>query len=163
MLDLAIERLNRHRLQVTILEYPPALLLRRATAMSLYCIYLTIYLGDKLPPFYIGSTSTDKIKKGYHGSVTSVKYKHIWDNELKTNNHLFKTFVIPTPPILSQKHKLQLESLWQKAFDVVRSEDFINKCIATQDLFCADRESIEKAKITRAHTFAQNKSALIIS
>jgi hypothetical protein len=37
----------------------------------MYCVYLTIYKGNNLPPFYIGSTSIDKIDGGYHGSVMS--------------------------------------------------------------------------------------------
>lgn len=121
--------------------------------MSIYCIYLTVYLGDKLPPFYIGSTSIEKINKGYHGSVTSAKYKDIWKEEIKTSRHLFKTFIIPTAPIFDQRAKLDLEARWQRAFDVVRSELFVNKCLATHNLFCTDPESIEKGKKKRAITY----------
>lgn len=123
--------------------------------MSLYCIYLTIYLGSKLPPFYIGSTSIDKIKKGYCGSVTSVKYKNIWKSELKHNRHLFNTYIIPTGPIRDMCHKLEVEAQWQRAFDVVNSDIFINQCIATQNLFARSPESIAKAKETRAKTFKE--------
>jgi hypothetical protein len=121
--------------------------------MSTYCIYLTIYLGDKLPPFYIGSTSIEKVKKGYCGSVTSVKYKHIWKSELKHNRHLFKTYIIPTVTIRDMTHKLELEAQWQRAFGVVHSDIFTNQCIATQNLFATSPETIIKAKETRAKTF----------
>ncbi len=30
----------------------------------MYCVYLTTYSGDKLPPYYIGSTSIAKISNG---------------------------------------------------------------------------------------------------
>lgn len=43
-----------------------------------YCVYHTTYIGNKLPPNYIGSTSVEKIKKGYYGSVKSKSYKSIW-------------------------------------------------------------------------------------
>lgn len=46
-----------------------------------YCVYVTTYLGKKLPPFYIGSTSVDNLKNGYKGSVMSKKYKNIWKGE----------------------------------------------------------------------------------
>jgi hypothetical protein len=52
---------------------------------TIYCTYLTIYSGNKLPPFYIGSTSVNRISNGYHGSVSSKRYKSIWLEELKTN------------------------------------------------------------------------------
>jgi len=62
----------------------------------IYCTYLTIYKGNKLPPFYIGSTSALKISEGYRGSVQSKKYKQIWLSELKDNPHLFETQILTT-------------------------------------------------------------------
>jgi len=62
--------------------------------MTIYVTYITIYSGNKLPPFYIGYTSKDKFLKGYRGSVSSKKYKSIWNEELKINPHLFKTKII---------------------------------------------------------------------
>jgi len=68
------------------------------TAMSspqnLFCVYLTCYSGNKLPQFYIGSTSIKKILNGYRGSVSSKTYKEIWKKELKENPNLFKTKII---------------------------------------------------------------------
>lgn len=131
--------------------------------MSTYCIYLTIYLGDKLPPFYIGSTSIDKINKGYHGSVTSAKFKNIWQSELKYNRHLFHTFIIPTEPVESIIHKLELEAKWQLAFDVVASDMFINQRIADRLLFSNSPESIAKGKAKRAKTFVEKNVGSTIS
>lgn len=62
--------------------------------MTIYVTYITIYQGNKLPPFYIGYTSKEKISKGYKGSVRSKQYKDIWDSEIKNNPHLFKTKII---------------------------------------------------------------------
>lgn len=59
-----------------------------------YCVYLTIYRGNKLPMFYIGYTRLDKISNGYRGSVSSKEYKYIWRQELKQNKHLFDIRII---------------------------------------------------------------------
>lgn len=66
------------------------------TAMSntIYCVYITIYRGNKLPPFYIGYSTAEKIKNGYRGSVSSRQYENIWKKELKENNHLFITRIL---------------------------------------------------------------------
>lgn len=72
--------------------------------MSIYCVYLTIYKGNKLPKFYIGSSSLQKIKNGYLGSVNSIKYGEIWKDETKNNRHLFETKVVT-------KHKTRKEAL----------------------------------------------------
>lgn len=60
--------------------------------MTKYCTYLTIYSGNKLPPFYIGYSTIDKVlNKNYHGTPTSKKYSQIFYQEQKENPHLFKT------------------------------------------------------------------------
>lgn len=61
----------------------------------MYCTYLTVYLGNKLPPFYIGYSTIDKVlNKNYHGTPTSKKYSQIFYREQKENPHLFKTKII---------------------------------------------------------------------
>lgn len=62
----------------------------------LYCTYLTIYHGTKLPIFYLGSTSVQKIQNGYRGSVSSKEYKAIWKQEVKNHPHLFTTKILST-------------------------------------------------------------------
>jgi hypothetical protein len=62
--------------------------------MTEYVTYLTIYKGNKMPPFYIGYTSKIKILSGYNGSVVSKEYKQIWKYEQKHNKHLFKTQIL---------------------------------------------------------------------
>ena len=59
--------------------------------MADFCVYLTVYRGNKLPPFYIGSTSVNKIENGYRGSVSSKQYKDAWKGE---PNHLFHVYII---------------------------------------------------------------------
>jgi hypothetical protein len=60
----------------------------------MFCVYVTFYRGNKLPPFYIGSTSVENINQGYKGSPRSKKYETIWNKELKNNSHLFSTKII---------------------------------------------------------------------
>lgn len=90
----------------------------------MYCVYLTIYKGTKLPRWYIGMSSVAKVKNGYRGSVSSKRYKNIWKQELRENPDLFETVIIheeiTKEGALAYEHKLQVK------LDVVRRPDFIN-------------------------------------
>jgi hypothetical protein len=94
----------------------------------IYCVYLTTYRGNKLPPFYIGSSSIDRITKGYHGSVLSKKYSDIWKTELRINPHLFKTQIISKHT--NRKEALAKENYIQKTLNVIKSPLYINQAIA---------------------------------
>lgn len=62
---------------------------------TIYCVYLTIYSGNKLPPFYVGYGKVKNIEeRGYRGSVRSKKYREIWKKELEESPHLFRTIII---------------------------------------------------------------------
>lgn len=95
---------------------------------TIYCTYLTVYSGNKLPPFYIGSTSVDKINKGYHGSVSSKKYKQIWYSELKNNPNLFRTHIITTHS--TREEAIEMEYKFQRKLNVVKSKLYINQSLA---------------------------------
>ena len=99
--------------------------------MTIYCVYLTTYSGQKLPPFYIGSTSTDKIRAGYKGSVSSRMYKAIWESELKEHPSLFTSKIISTHA--TRKEALQAESILQTELSVVSSSQYINQSIAKKN------------------------------
>lgn len=93
-----------------------------------YCTYLTIYTGNKLPPFYIGSSTVDRVNNGYHGSVQSVAYAKVWRYETRHNPHLFKTRIIST-------HKSHAESLKREhdlhtKLNVVENDLYTNKAVA---------------------------------
>lgn len=98
------------------------------TSKTIYCVYLTSYSGNKLPPFYIGSTSVNRIDKGYHGSVRSKKYKNTWNSELKINPHLFKTKIIKT--YNDRQSATAKELRLQKLLMVVKSLMYINESYA---------------------------------
>jgi|688.fasta_scaffold13870_12 hypothetical protein len=91
---------------------------------TIYCTYLTIYSGNKLPTFYIGSTSVEKIEQGYRGSVSSKRYQSIWEKELKFNSNLFKTRIITRHN--TREEALEKEKYFQKSLNVVKSPMYIN-------------------------------------
>ena len=94
----------------------------------MYCVYLTIYSGNKLPPFYIGSTSVEKVNSGYHGSVKSREYKYIYMNELKMNPNLFKTKIISL--CKKRDDAFTREKILQKKLDVINNPLYMNRAIA---------------------------------
>lgn len=98
-----------------------------------FCTYITFYHGSKMPPFYIGSSSIDRVSKGYHGSVTSKTYSAIWKEELRDNPSLFKTRIIRTYP--TRKEALVREKTLQEKLSVVRSSMYINLSTASKNGF----------------------------
>lgn len=96
--------------------------------MTIYCVYLTLYRGNKLPPFYIGSTSLDRISNGYRGSVASKEYRDIWKQEIKENPHLFQTKIVQLfNDRLSARSK---EDTLQRKLSVIKNQLYINKAYA---------------------------------
>lgn len=93
-----------------------------------YCVYLTTYYGNKLPLYYIGSTSISKIQNGYKGSVRSKKYYKIWTEELKNNPQLFSTRILKT--FYSRKMATYKEKMLQIKLNVVKSSMYMNESIA---------------------------------
>lgn len=98
------------------------------TYRSLYCVYLTIYRGNKLPPFYIGSTSLAKVSTGYHGSVSSKEYGKIWKQELRDNPDQFKTIILSEHS--TRAAAFDHEEYLQKARKVVINPMYINRSYA---------------------------------
>ena len=127
--------------------------------MNIYCTYITFYSGNKLPPFYIGSTLIKKIQKGYHGSVRSKKYQTTWESELKSSPHLFKTKIL-TEHITHSDALLQ-EAKFQKALNVINNPLYTNLGIAKRgfgDLSAESRALISKKAKARdySHMKGQN-------
>lgn len=93
-----------------------------------YCVYITFYAGDKLPPFYVGSSYTASVLNGYHGTVKSKKYSKIWRDEIKFNPSHFQTFILST-------HEREIEARMkeytlQKSLNVVKCPLFANLAFA---------------------------------
>ena len=61
----------------------------------MFCVYITFYRGNKMPPFYVGYSRTDRVLlENYHGTVKSKAYKDVWKSELVENPKLFVTKII---------------------------------------------------------------------
>lgn len=99
-----------------------------------YCVYLTVYYGNKMPMYYIGSSSVDKVQQGYRGSVASIKYRDIWVEEIANNPNLFKTFIVKQ--FTDRKDATDYEHSVQRKLDVIRSPMYINQSYATIHGFC---------------------------
>lgn len=103
----------------------------------MFIVYLTIYSGTKLPPFYIGSTSLEKHLKGYHGSVKSKKYKEIYESELKDHPELFDSLIVEEYE--TREEATKTEYYYQKLHNVMKSEKFFNRSMAApKGFFGAD-------------------------
>lgn len=98
--------------------------------MGIYCVYVTFYSGNKLPPFYIGSTKVERILQGYKGSVGSKEYEHLWKTELKCNPHLFKIKILSYHE--TRKEAYSKECFLQESTNVVNNPLYINKSIANK-------------------------------
>ena len=98
--------------------------------MKQFCVYLTTYRGNKLPIFYIGSTSVSNIQLGYHGSVTSQEFKHCWNKELKENPQLFITRIISYHR--TRQEAYDEEENFQRKLDVVKNPLYANASIANR-------------------------------
>jgi len=92
-----------------------------------YCTYLTIYSGNKLPLFYIGQTTLDKVRNGYHGSVQSKVFKKIWKQEIKEHPGLFKTSIISIHD--HREEAINREIYLQQRLDVLNNPLYINRAI----------------------------------
>lgn len=93
-----------------------------------YCVYLTSYFGNQLPPFYLGSTSIEKIQNGYRGSVSSIEYRENWKNE---DASLFKVKIISRHK--TRREALEKEELLQRKVDAPHNPLYINKAFAVKD------------------------------
>lgn len=125
----------------------------------MYCVYLTVYKGNKLPPFYIGSSSTRKVLNGYHGSVQSRHFKKLWKTEIEQNPKLFKTTIIFT----SDNRKLcyEKEELIQRNLNVIHNPLYINMCYANKNFDSTSLEvrlAISKSKKGVSLTSDQRKN-----
>lgn len=122
----------------------------------MYCTYLTIYTGSKMPRRYIGSTTAERINnEGYNGSVLSKAYKAIWNKERKENPHLFKTRILSL--FETSKEALKAEKNLQIKYDVVKSPNYINMSLAQPDgFFGMSRKGIKWSKESLAKRSATN-------
>ena len=92
-----------------------------------YCVYITFYRGNKLPPFYVGFSTVKKVNNGYNGSVSSKTYKNVWREERKENRNLFITKILKT--FNSSEEARKYEEFVQRSLNVHRNPLYINMSI----------------------------------
>jgi hypothetical protein len=126
--------------------------------MTIYCTYLTVYTGNKLPPFYIGSTSIEKINRGYKGSVSSFQYRSLWKQEIQKSPHLFKTTVLTTHT--TRKEALDRELKFQKHLKVVQSPLYVNVAYAQPNGCCSVSTKGATKSTTTRRKMMGNKNAV---
>jgi len=95
----------------------------------MFVVYLTMYKGNLLPQWYVGSSNETRINNGYNGSVKSKKYKSIYLIEQKENKILFKTRILSQH---STREEALIEELrLQKLHNVVKNDKYINMSFAS--------------------------------
>lgn len=95
-----------------------------------YVVYLTMYTGELLPTWYIGSTTEDNILNGYNGSICSRRYSDIYKYEQKHNKHLFKTRILKR--FKTRKEATREEYRLQKLHKAPLNERYMNMAYASE-------------------------------
>lgn len=117
----------------------------------MYACYLTVYCGDQLPPFYIGSTTIQNLERGYRGSVVSKKYKKVFNEELKNKPHLFDYVVLNE--FETRDSATENELYYQKLWNVVKSDLFFNEAFASVGgMFGRDVKGFNNPMYGRTHS-----------
>ena len=133
----------------------------------MFCVYLTIYKGNKLPPFYIGYSTVEKIKNGYRGSVSSEKYKITWKNELKKNPQLFDVKILSYHQTINtakeEEYKLQLKlrvhkNLLYCNLNINGKKFYIEYCGSKNPMWGKHHSEETKQKISSVHKSSQKHS-----
>lgn len=122
----------------------------------MYCVYLTIYTGNRLPPFYIGSTNTHRISKGYRGSVSSVDYKEVFNNELKSSPELFLIKIVKYCD--TRKRALIEERKIQISLNVINNPLYMNRCYAHHNFFGEESVALKKHRSQKMKNNKYNRA-----
>lgn len=131
----------------------------------MYCTYLTIYSGDKLPRRYIGSTTVEKVNSGYNGSVSSKKWASVYKQEQSKNKHLFKTRVLTTHNTSKEAREMELKL--HLKYNVVPSPVYFNESLAKpnghfgRDVSGENNPMYGRNRTGETHNGGQNISAAL--
>jgi hypothetical protein len=131
--------------------------------MKKYCVYLTTYLGSRLPMFYIGSKDIDSVTHGYRGSVASREYSQIFKEELENHPELFKSRILSYHS--TREEAYMKEQKLQLALNVLHNPLYFNRAIAGKALGLSNRgrtftkEHVEKLVKARKEFWKSKNSA----
>jgi hypothetical protein len=123
-----------------------------------FCVYITLYLGNIFPPkysntvitpyLYIGSTYVEKVLLiGYNGSVSSTKYKILWEHERLVNPHLFKTYILCFTDTLNEA--IKIESDIHILNNVKNNPLYLNMAHASGNFIWANTEDTKEERSKR--------------
>jgi len=123
----------------------------------MWVTYLTVYKGNKLPPFYIGYTKETKMKRGYKGSVKSKKYREIWNSEIQENSNLFETKILTRH--LTKEDALHKEEKLHLSLKVHKNILYVNQCISNKKF--ATQKGRKLSEETKRKIGLANSKALL--
>lgn len=112
----------------------------------MYATYITIYRGNKLPPFYIGHAKLKNIEDGYLGSVSSKKYKDVWKEEICNNRGAFSVKILKV--FDTKPNALEHEKYLQKMFQVHTNPLYINMSIVNSSFFVSNPDCFKGNKVS---------------
>lgn len=131
----------------------------------MYCTYLTVYFGDKLPRRYIGSTTIEKVNSGYNGSVASKKWEAVYRQEQMNNKHLFKTRILSLHESDIEAREMELKL--HLKYNVVSSDLYFNESLARpnghfgRDVSGKNNPMYGKSRTGERHKGGENISAAL--
>jgi hypothetical protein len=126
--------------------------------MSINCVYLTTYFGNKMPMFYLGSSTKNKILNGYRGSVASKKYKAIWKEELKTHPELFKTAIVSLHD--TREEAFIKEEKLQKQLNVINNVMYVNRSYANYKFTLMQHSPYTKSNFKKRIPWNKGKTGI---
>lgn len=134
-----------------------------------YVVYLVEYSGTMHPRFYVGSTSRQRLSNGYKGSVSSKKWKAIYETECRQNPHLYTITILSEHD--SRLEALEAEKEFQICHNVVKDSEYVNMSIAVPNGFKGRDVSgannpmygVERSDEYRASISKANKGKIVAS
>lgn len=113
-------------------------------------VYLILYSGDVLPPFYIGQTYKEIYNNDYYGSPQQILWKDKFKSEIREHPERFDKIIISEHP--TRKEALEQELYYQKFHNVVEQDLFFNESYACKNgCFGNRRISIASRKGKESH------------
>ena len=117
--------------------------------MKNYVVYLTVYTGNKLPPFYIGY-SYNVESRHYYGTPSSKLYKDIFKKELAENPQKFKRYILKEFGDNINAAK-KYETYIQKAVNADKNPLYINRCIQGINYHSVPQTEHNKQKLSKLY------------
>lgn len=107
-----------------------------------FVVYRITYEGPDSKLFYIGYVRRKRFEdENYHGSVSSVKWKELWNGLLRDHPERFSREIDSYHETAAEAHAREIE--WQNAEDVLNRDDYVNECIGGLKFAPIEKQSPE--------------------